>query len=262
MLPRPAVLALVGFALTSTAETHDLSALKARGVLRVLVAADETPETFSFVPGPSPGIERELIEGFARLERIEMKAIPVVRFEDMIPTLLRGEGDVILGINDTATRRKQIDFTTEVMPSRHVVVTRKPDLPITSLVALRAVRVGTVSGTSWAEAAAEAGVPASRIVELPAMTAVLDALKTKKVTAAVVSLADLTMAMRSDPALQAGLFLGPPGHAAWGVRKSDPELHQALDAYLENVRRTSWSRLVVKYFGEDALKVLGRARQE
>ena len=41
------------------------------------------------------------------------------------------------------------------------------------------------------------------------------------------------------------------------------ELKQALDEYMDSLRRTpSWSRLVVKYFGESALDVLKKARGE
>lgn len=144
-----------------------------------------------------------------------------------------------------------------------MVVTRRPDEAITSLDSLRAVRVGVSFGTTWAEAATAAGVPASRLVDLPDMKAILEALRTRKITAAVVSLADLTLALRSDPDLQAGMFLGPAGSAAWGVREADPELRRALDKHLENSRKTgSWSRLVVKYYGAGALKVLDRAKTQ
>ena len=44
------------------------------------------------------------------------------------------------------------------------------------------------------------------------------------------------------------------------MRKSDPALRQALNAYLKDLRNSpAWSRIIVKYFGEDALAVLGRA---
>jgi hypothetical protein len=72
----------------------------------------------------------------------------------------------------------------------------------------------------------------------------------------------LTLAMKRDPALQAGLLLGEPGSAAFAVRRKDVHLREALDDYLGSIRLSpSWSRLVVKYFGESALEVLGRARK-
>jgi ABC-type amino acid transport substrate-binding protein len=252
----------VGLALATAAPAKDLAELKTRGAIRVLVAADEVPETFSLAPAGAAGMERELVEGFARLYKLEMKPVPVKAWEDIIPALLRGDGDLIVAINDTEARRKQVDFTREVMPSRHVVITRKPSVPILDLATLKTVRVAAPFGTTWAEAALSAGVPARNLVDLPDMPAILEALRAGKVTAAVVPLADLTLALRGDPALQAGVFVGPPGRAAWALRKTDPELKRALDEHLDQSRRTgSWSRLVVKYYGEAALKVLDRARK-
>jgi len=47
------------------------------------------------------------------------------------------------------------------------------------------------------------------------------------------------------------------------VRKGDTEMRRALDEYIENLRRTpTWSRLVVRYFGEKAPEVLKKARAE
>jgi hypothetical protein len=41
----------------------------------------------------------------------------------------------------------------------------------------------------------------------------------------------------------------------------DPELRRQLDGYGLNLQKTaSGNRLVVHYFGDDALRVLGRAR--
>jgi ABC-type amino acid transport substrate-binding protein len=46
------------------------------------------------------------------------------------------------------------------------------------------------------------------------------------------------------------------------VRKGEPELKQALDEYLVGMRKAgTWSRLVVQYFGDRALSVLGRAKE-
>jgi ABC-type amino acid transport substrate-binding protein len=49
--------------------------------------------------------------------------------------------------------------------------------------------------------------------------------------------------------------------SAWAVRKGNPELREALDGYLAELRRgPNWSRLLVKYFGDDAPTILGRPR--
>jgi ABC-type amino acid transport substrate-binding protein len=57
------------------------------------------------------------------------------------------------------------------------------------------------------------------------------------------------------------MTVGAPGTIAWAVRKEDTALRVSLDDYLANVRRSeTYSRLVVRYFGDQALIVLGRAR--
>src|SRR5262245_17006021 len=92
----------------------DLAEIKAKGVLRVIAAADEAPETFSFVGGESPGIDRELAEGFARLHGLRLEPVKAKTYADRIPGLTRGEGDLIVAIFDTEDRRKLVDFTVEI----------------------------------------------------------------------------------------------------------------------------------------------------
>ena len=68
---------------------------------------------------------------------------------------------------------------------------------------------------------------------------------------------------REDREVQLGLFLGPPASLAFGVPKGSPGLLAALNQYIESLRKTaSWSRLVVKYFGEAAPEVLKKARAQ
>ncbi len=236
----------------------DLPEIKAKGTLVVIAQKDEAPEMFSFSNVASPGFEREMIEGFARLHDLKVEALAVRTSDDRIPTLNRGEGDVIIGIVDTEARRKLIDYTVEVIPARHLALSRKPKL-LKTVDEFLAEKVGVVKGTSWAAAAAEAGVPAARTEFFADRDLLLAALKDGRITATVMTVSDFTLAAKRDKDLVAGPFVGPPGSAAWGLRKSDAQLRSALNAYLENFRKgPSWSRLVVKYFGEQALAVLGR----
>jgi ABC-type amino acid transport substrate-binding protein len=246
--------------LAGAASAADLAEIQKRGSLRVLVSEDEHPDWFSFGGGSRPGFEREMLEGFARLHRVRLDVLPVERFEDLIPRLIRGEGDVGAGLLVTEERKKVIAFTDEVMADRLVVVSRRPKPKVEALGGLRAARVGVVPGTAWADAARTAGVPEGRIVELVDSNAVLAALRSGAIDATVLSVADLIMSGKKDPDLQAGLRLGQPGSSAWGLRRQDSGLRAALDDYLRALRQgSSWSRLVVTYFGDDALTVVGRA---
>jgi len=248
-------------ALVAAPARADLAEVKARGTLRVLVSADEQPEMYAVSPGDARGFDREILDGFASLERVRVETV-VRPFEDIIASLLKGQGDLIVGLADTEARRRQIAFSVEVLPTRLVVVTRKPHAPILKLEELRAARVGVVKGTSWADAVSAAGVPVTQMELVTELSDALRGLETGRFAATVVSLVDASLAIRKDAALQAGLYLGTPGRAAYAARKDDPQLVGALDEYLGNLRKTgTWSRLVVKYFGNDALAVLNRAKQ-
>jgi ABC-type amino acid transport substrate-binding protein len=239
----------------------DLKQIETRGTLRVLVSADESPDFFSFDPRSKPGFEREILEGFARLRRLKIEVVKAAQFEEVIPSLLRDQADLATGIIDTEARRKQVGFTVEILPSRLLLVGRGPKPP-RNPGDLAGDRVGTIQGTSWADTAIAAGVPASSIDAFADTPALLAAQKAGKVPVILLSLSDYVLLRRRDRELRAGPFLGVPQSAAWAVRREDQNLRKALDDYLENLRHTSsWGRMAVSYFGDDALALLGRAQK-
>ena len=243
----------------------DLADVKARGVLRVLrMDVRATDEFFPLTASGPPGFDREVLEGFASLHRLKVEPVTISSWDGLIPALLQGRGDVVAGrFTVTEARQKQVAFTAEVFPTRNVVLTRKPGKVVASLEDLRAEKVGTIRGTSMAEAVSAAGVPASHLVDTITTGKLPEALQTGQATAVVLGVENAITAQRDDPAMQLGLFLGPPRSLAYAVRKGDPALLAALNEYIDNLRRTpTWSRLVVKYFGESAPEILKKARQE
>ena len=246
-------------ALAAPAAALDLAQIKAQGVLRVIAAADEAPETFSFAGGARPGFERELVEGFAKLQGLRLEPVKVKLHSDRIPALTRSDGDLIVAIFDTEDRRKLVDFTVEVMPTHNVSVTLAPRPAVQSLAELRRLRVGAIRGAKPAEEAAAAGVSALSLYDT--QDEMKQALKRGAIDAMVVPISELVVVSRDSAGLVAGVTVGPPGKIAWAVRKQDAALRAALDEYLGNVRRgPSWSRLLVQYFGDQALQVLGRGK--
>jgi ABC-type amino acid transport substrate-binding protein len=241
--------------------SSDLKQIEARRSLRVLMSADEAPEFFSFDSKTRPGFEREMLEGFARLHGLRLEVVKAAQFDEVIPSILRDQADLATGIVDTEGRRKQVGFTVEILPSRLLLVGRGPRPP-RQPGDLGGDRVGTIQGTSWAETAIAAGVPAASIDAFADTPALLGALKARKVPVIVLSLSDYVLLRRADPDLRAGPFLGERRSAAWALRKDDLELRKVLNEYIENLRRTStWGRLAVGYFGNDALALLGRAQR-
>ena len=229
--------------------------------LRVLVAADEMPEMFSFAPTGPPGFERELLEGFCRLHGLRLAVVPVPDFDQIIPMLLRGEGDMITGIVDTAARRERVAFTGEVFPVRHLAVTRRPGPTASRLDDLRALRVGVIPGTSWEQAAVDAGVPRAKRVPFRDAAALLAGLRSGHVDAVVMALLDFALAQKHDPELVAGAFVGPASAAAMAVRPEDGRLLELLNGYLLGMRQARHA-LMFKYLSEDALSLIALARRE
>jgi membrane-bound lytic murein transglycosylase F len=247
----------------AAAAAADLDAIKKKGVLRVLVV-DGSPAFVSLRAAGPPGFEREILDGFARRQDLGVLVVEVPTWEDLVPWLLDGKGDLIAGgVNDTPARRQRIDFTAEVFPTRDVVVTRRPTLPILTFEELRAAKIGTIKGTTLADRLAEAKVPKANIDDSLPATGFAEALRRGRVTAVVDGVEDALLLKQADPQLDLGMFLGPPFSMAFGVRKDSPALKGALSDYVTSARRSgAWGRLVVKYFGASAADVLKKARAD
>jgi ABC-type amino acid transport substrate-binding protein len=121
-------------------------------------------------------------------------------------------------------------------------------------------RVGATRGAATAEAVLAAGLsPASLDDSIP-IGAYVEALHSGRVSAAVWSVERALPAQREDPTIQLGMYLGKPGSLAFGLRKEDTQLRAALNDHIGRVRRSgAWSRMVIKYFGENALTILQQA---
>jgi polar amino acid transport system substrate-binding protein len=222
------------------------------------------PEFFTDRPGLPPGFDHEILQGFADLQRLKLDVVPVATWDALIPALLSGKADVLAGrLTATDSRRKSIDFTTEVFPYRLVVITRKPAKVVSSVAELLREKVGTMKGTIMAEVIAGLGVPPDNVVDDIQPGGLVPALESGRVTAVVWGVESAIASQNEDPDLQLGMFVGSPGSLAFGVRKTDPALAAALNEYVEAFRRSpAWNRLVVKYFGASAPAILKKARGE
>jgi ABC-type amino acid transport substrate-binding protein len=246
------------------AEARDLPDIKKQGHLRVVAVVEERePEFVSLKPGGAPGFDREILEGFARIQGVGLEFVLAPNWQVLMPSLVEGKGDVVAGrVSDTPSRRAKADFTSEVFPTRIVVVTRKPRVPIASASELPSLRLGTIPGTSMMDAVKATGFPAQKVVPLAAGQ-LIEALRDGKVDVAVWALEGALLAQRKDPDLQIGVFLGPPESLAYGVAKGSPQLLAALNEHIALLRRTgTWNRLVVKYFGATAPVILNQAQAQ
>lgn len=256
---------LVFLALGGSALADDWNAIQKRQSLRALVVDDASSADFFNLdptPGDRRGFDREILESFCSLHKLELQIVIVPSWAELVPALKAGRGDVIVGqVTDTPERRQQIAFSVEVFPSGVIAVTRKPTPTIQSLDQLKALEVGTIKGTSMAEAARALSLP--RLDEQIPTGGIPDALRSGRIQVGIWGLESAILERRRDPAIQLGMFVTPPQSLAWGVQKQDVTLKAEFDQFLGNLRKSpTWNRLVVKYFGESALELLKRVRQQ
>ena len=159
-----------------------------------------------------------------------------------IPALVEGRGDVVAGgLAATSSRREQVEFTAEIFPIKHAVVNLKPGKAVGTLEEFRRERVGTVKGSSWAELVASAEVPKSNVDDsFSSVAEMLDALRSGRISAIVLSVRIAILEQRRHPAIQMGLSLGgahqrrlcrPQGRAPAAVcpQRVHPELPPHAD---------------------------------
>ena len=243
------------------APSEKTSPLKERGVLRIVHPEGREDDEF-FGSGTRLGFDREILEGFARLHGLRVELITVSSWENLIPSLLEHKADVAAGrFTITPARRERVEFTSEVFPTRHVVLTRKPKPSLLTRDELRAAKIATVKGSAVEEAILAAGVPRAQILYVQPLGAVA-ALKDGRANAVVENVENALRDSSEDAELQLGMYLGPPRSLAYAVRKDDTVLLKELNSYIETVRRTMWNRLVVKYFGERGLEILKTVRPQ
>jgi membrane-bound lytic murein transglycosylase F len=244
----------------ATASSSEVLELETPGTLRVLVEANALPELY----GPTGGVERAMMEGFARLHRLRLATVTVPRVPDRIPWLLEGKGDVLAGgVVVTEARKKLVSFAATTFPIRHIAVTRKPHAVVRTVEDLRTHLVGVTRNSSWAEEALAAGVPKANLDDSYASTEeVMRALREGKVNCVVLSIIWAVAEVRRDPDLQLGVMIGEPTGISFAVRKEQPNLLAALNSYVVATRNTpTWSRLVVEHLGPNALDVLKMSRE-
>src|SRR6185503_15042075 len=110
----PSFLALCAALAGVHAGAVDLPEVKARGALRALAMVRPGDEFFAPSADPQPGFDREVLEGFAKLQRVSLEVVPVAGWDALVPELLAGKGDLIAGrFTVTESRKKLIAFTSE-----------------------------------------------------------------------------------------------------------------------------------------------------
>jgi membrane-bound lytic murein transglycosylase MltF len=145
--------------LLSAKSTADLSAMRKRGIVRVLVSYKKTE--YFVVNGQQRGFEYELMEQYERFINMsggkgqlhfDIVYIPVP-FDSLLSNLVEGRGDVAAaGLTITPERKKKVAFTSPYVENiSEVLVTHKSDESIRSTDDLSGRIVYVLSGSSYVQ---------------------------------------------------------------------------------------------------------------
>jgi membrane-bound lytic murein transglycosylase MltF len=239
--------------------TADLSAMKARHTIRVLVNYNKT--NFFFRGGKPCGYEYELLQQYGEFinrgigskeKKTEIIFIPVA-FERLIPDLLEGKGDIAAaGLTITPKRKKLASFTDPYLPNvDEILVINKEALAPNSLAELSGRRVHVLRASSYVQhlrrinqRLRKKGLKPIEVVEASKNLETPDILEL--VNAGVFDLAvsdhhiaELWSAVLPNLTLRHDIKINTGGQIGWAVRKENPELLASLNSFNSQIKKGS-----------------------
>ena len=194
--------------------------------------------------------------------RIDVVCIPVAR-DEMIPALLAGRGDVVVGnLTITAERLKHVDFTNPFRRNvSEVVVTGPSAAPIVSLDDLAGKEIYVRKSSSYYESLeklnqelARAKKPPVRIRLAPETLEAEDILEMVnaglvKMTIAETYLGEFWRQIFPKLTVHAGIVVRTGADIAWMIRKQSPQLMTELNAFLTRMEKSGLrNELLQRYY--------------
>ena len=247
--------------------TSDFPDLKKKRLIRVLVSYSKT----NFFPkaGEIKGFEHEMFleyekflnKGITRKDfKIHVAYVPVP-FEQLIPALIEGKGDIAAaGLTITPEREKLVAFTDPYLSGiDEIVVMSKTAKPLDSIESLSGRKVYVPESSSYADhikalnkAFAEKGIKPVEVISPSPYFETEDLLELINagvfdITVADSHVAELWSSVFADIVLRPDLKINEGGKIAYAVRKNNPELLANLNEFVkENKKGTLIGNILFK----------------
>ncbi|WP_237066674.1 transporter substrate-binding domain-containing protein [Microbulbifer guangxiensis] len=241
-------------------EKGDLDAIKKRGKLRILVDIANTDSLHRAATLQDIQIERAKRK--AKYLGLEPVVLYVDKYEQLIPLLIEGKGDIIANhMVITESRLKQIDFSIPVGKTRYLLLSRKETPDVKEGESMKGKTVYVTKGTHMEEIAKQ------RAPDFPGVK--IKAVDTNYITLAEeVSRGKIDFTIIPDTAFDLisqyrdnlkDNFTGDVERpTAWGIRRNSPQLKEELD---RAVRHFELTKLDDRFLGDlDGIKERGVLR--
>ncbi|WOX06614.1 MltF family protein [Microbulbifer pacificus] len=241
-------------------ETGDLDAIKKRGKLRILVDIANVDSLHR--EATQQDIELEETKRLAKHLGLEPVVLYANSFDQLIPLLQEGKGDIIANnMVVTESRKQQVDFSIPTAKTHFILVSRSDFKPVTAVADLKGKTLEVTKGTAY-EALVRAyaerypglefKVSEKNYVEL--VIAVAEGLL--DFTVVEQQIYDLVSQFKDN--LQKNYVFPEEREMAWAMRKDSPELAKAVNDF---IRQSKLSRSIERSVGDlDKIRERGYIR--
>lgn len=193
--------------------------------------------------GRSFNDEQNMTLKLAEQLQLEAVFVHVDKFEDLIPALNQGRGDLIAAnLTITQSRKEHVSFTVPLTHSRERLVTRIDD-NTPNRKSLNGRSIAFQTGTSFEETYQQlkSKQPEIKAEILPGnlnSDQILDRLASKQIDLAIMDSNKLAMLAGYRDDFKISLPLTGERALAWAVRKDNPELLKTLNQFLTHEQLT------------------------
>ena len=216
------------------------------GYIRMLTRNNDT--SFFIYRGHRMGFDYEMGKKLAQSMGIRVDMVITSDWNEMVPALLRGEGDVIAAqLTVTEERKGKVLFANPWGQTHEVIVYRNGETPIEHIAELAGKEVYVRKGSTYEDTLRalnarfeKEGKPRIKAVVLPGEIETDTILERVSQGVYAYTLADENLA-DIHVAFWANLVKGPAvsdeRDLAWALRPGDVELRERVDAFLRDIRR-------------------------
>jgi membrane-bound lytic murein transglycosylase F len=227
-------------------ETGDFGAIQRHGQLRLLMV--RRPDAVTHLPRAGSPVNAQLQAAarFARSVGLEPVVVLVDRFDQLIPALTEGRGDLIVAnLPITGRHRERIRFTVALDRSRQMLVARSDD-PIETPEDLedRAITVGFDSRFWHAAKRLQEHYPGLELNSLPALSTArkLDRLARGDIDLTIVDGNELEVALGYRDNIRGVFPVSTETGIGWGLRREATQLKAILDRFITQRKLTEFSQ--------------------
>jgi len=225
-----------------------LIAIKKRGVL-IMLTYPHSRFFYYDDKGRPAGFDYDILSLFARKLGIELELRHVQGWQELIPQLISGKGDVIgAGMTRLNERMKQICFSNGYFPTKIVIVTNRENTALNSLGDLKGKIVTSVKDTSYLSALQSIeGIKIDTNFSDP--NTLLQAVSEGRINTVAVDLPEALAGHIFYPNLKNIDTITDLQQYGYGVSKDKPELLAKLNSFLKEINEDgTYQKIYKKYF--------------